>query len=111
MRIGTDVSIQTCRAEGYMVIDYPVHAFRKDPLYTDCRFTDSYPDYARLHYVGEPIIRTDIKLNYKDLWEKYIDNKKGIDSMIGDAHWFKEVPEPYDLLLLASDINSYCGLE
>lgn len=47
MRIGMDVSIQTCRDEGYIVMDYPVHAFNKEPFTTDCLFTISIPLWVR----------------------------------------------------------------
>jgi hypothetical protein len=107
MRIGTDVSIGTCRAEGYMVMDYPVHAFRRDPQNTECRFTRSIPEWARK--VTDPIIEIDTELNYKDLYEMYKERKSGIDSFIGGEHEWLKTPEPYDLLQLASDLDNYCN--
>lgn len=111
MRIGIDVSIQECRASGYMVMDYPVHNFRKNPCSTDCRFTNSLPDYVRDGHIGEKIICTDIMLNYEDLWEMYKENKESIDSFVGFKREKSYEPEPYDLLSLASDLDAYCGLE
>lgn len=111
MRIGEDVSIQTCRDEGYMVMDYPVHKFKRDPTFVDCRFTKSLPDYVREGEVGQPMMVIDVWLNYEDLWEMYLEHKASIDSMIGGSHPKKDEPDPYDLLSLASDIDSYCGLE
>ena len=111
MRIGMDVSIEVCRDEGYMVMDYPVHKFKKDPTTTDCRFTTSWPDYLRDGRVGEKVILLDMWLNWEDLWEMYIDSQKGIDSMIGGNHKETDSPEPFDLLNLASDLNAYCGME
>jgi hypothetical protein len=110
MRIGTDVSIQTCRAEGYMVMDYRVRDFKKAPTTTDCRLTRSIPDYCRFGYIGEKIIRLDIMLNYNDLFELYKDNKNGIDSLIGGEYIRTETPKPFELLHLAQDIDMYCGL-
>lgn len=112
MRIGMDVSIQVCRDEGYMVMDYPVYAFRKEPQNTDCRFTKSIPEYAREEwFVGETILCVDQTLNYNELWEMYQDNLNGINSFIGGFHVWKENPTPDNLLILASDIDSWCGLE
>lgn len=114
MKIGLDISIQTCRDEGYMVMEYTVRDFKKDPLNTLCTFTCSYPDYVRGEMgwkVGDSIMSMDVDLDYLDLYEMYIDNQAGIDSFIGGEHKFIENPVPYNLLLLASDINSYCGLE
>lgn len=114
MRIGEDVSIQECRDQGYLVMDYPAYKFKKNPTTTYCRFTDSWPHWYREergYGVGDPIIRFDMEYNWEDLWEIYQDYKKGIDSMIGGSHKYTLNPEPHEVLNLASDINSYCGLE
>lgn len=110
MRIGMDVSIECCRAEGYMVMDYPVHAFKASPTTVDCRFTRSIPEYARDGFIGEKIIMVDIMLNWEDLFETYLEHKSGIDSMIGGSYKKTDTPEPYMLLNLASDIDMYCGI-
>jgi len=110
MRIGQDVSIQVCRDEGYMVMDYPVHELRKEPHETDCRFTKSWPDYAREEVIGKKIIYLDVYLNWDDLWEMYQEHKEGIDSFVGDSYNYDDCVEPYKLLNLASDIDAYCGL-
>ncbi|RLA62118.1 MAG: hypothetical protein DRQ78_08280 [Epsilonproteobacteria bacterium] len=113
MRIGTDISIEVCRAEGYMVMDYPVHDFRKNSCTTDCRFTKSYPDYIREEMgwsVGQPIMILDVYLNWEDLYEMYLENKESIDHFIGGEYFETNNPSPYNLLNLASDIDMYCGL-
>jgi len=113
MRIGTDVSIQTCRDEGYMVMDYKVKEFKKDPFTTDCRFTKSIPDYIREDTgwtPGTSMLDIDMYLNWNDLWEIYMDNKSGIDLFIGGRYDDIKIPEPHDVLNLASDIDMYCGL-
>lgn len=114
MRIGMDVSIQTCRDEGYLVMDYPVHAFRRDPIKTECRFTKSLPLWIREDVgwtPGQPMIVLDVHYNWEDLYEIYKDNKEGIDSFTGYDYSDIKVPTPRDLLDLASDIDSYCGIE
>ncbi len=110
MRIGQDVSIQVCRCEGYMVMDYPVHAFKKNPTTTDCRFTKSLPDYARIVGVGEKIIHLDVCLCWDELIEMYKVDQEGIDSFVGDTYTHIVTPKPFDLLNLAADIDAYSGL-
>ena len=110
MRIGQDVSIQVCRDEGYMVMDYPVWDFKKRPYTTDCRFTKSLPNYCRDNVPGEKMIYLDMYLNWDDLWEIYQENQAGIDSMIGDSYDYHDGVNPHIVLNLASDIDSYCGL-
>lgn len=114
MRIGTDISIQTCRDEGYMVMDYSVQDFHKDPIQTDCLFTKSLPVYIREEMawkVGDPIITTHVWFCWIDLYERYLEHKDGIDSYVGFDYSDIKRPTPHDVLNLASDIDSYCGLE
>ena len=110
MRIGEDVSIQTCRDEGYMVMDYPVYKLRDNPYNTDCRFTRSLPEYVRESIPGTKIIYLDVYLNWDDLWEMYQENKEGIDSFIGSEYTYEDAKYPNMLLRIASDIDAYCGL-
>ena len=110
MRIGEDVVIQECRDQGYIVMDYPVRKFKRNPTTTDCRFTVSFPDYMQDGFVGEKILYIDELLNWEDLWVMYLENKEGIDSMIYQPYKKADKPNPYILLSLASDIHGYCGL-
>jgi len=113
MKLGIDINIQTCRDEGYMVMEYNVLEFNKNPRTTDCRFTTSLPVEIRKEMgwsVGKPIIDRDCLFDYECLYERYMENKEGIDSFIGDEHPYFEHPDPRDLLFLASDIDAYCGL-
>lgn len=110
MRIGTDVSIQECRNEGYAVMDYNVKEFNANPTDTDCQFTWSLPLYIRQELgwvVGMPVIITEYFLSYNDLYSMYLEKKGEIDSMIGGEHVRTETPDPSDLLNLASDLQSY----
>ena len=114
MRIGTDVSIQTCIAEGYLMMNY-----KKKELFTngkinkevDCQFITHLPDYVKEEMgwkVGDNSIDMNVSLNANDIWELYLDNKSGIDSFIGMEHI--DIKSEYDLLHVASDVNSYMGL-
>jgi len=115
MRIGTDVSIKECRDSGYTVMDFKVKGLYPDgrkngiDINYPARFTVSMPLYARRGYIGEKIIYIDVLLSWADLWEVYTENKKSIDSMIGGKHENNNIGE-YELLNLASDIDSYMGL-
>ena len=121
MKIGTDVSLETCRAEGYMVIEFAVRELypngRKNGIDKDClvNCTKSYPDYIRKEQgwgVGDPVIMLDVDYSWNDLMELYLKHKKGIDSLIGASYDVETIePTEYDILNLASDIDAYCGLD
>ena len=98
MKIGQDISLQVCRDEGYGVIEFKVkdlypqgNGRRKGPLNKeqDVHYTSSYPLHVREELgfkVGESIMITSALLNWNDLWKIYLENKKGIDSMIGGSY-------------------------
>ena len=121
MKIGTDVSLQTCRDEGYMVIEFSVRELypngRKNGIDKDCpvNCTKSYPDYIRKEMgwsVGDSMMMLDEDYSWNDLLEIYLRHKDGIDSMIGASYDVENIePTEWDILNLASDIDSYCGLE
>ena len=114
MRTGADISIQTCRDEGYTVMDYPVYALRNNPTTTDCTFTWSLPNYIRKEMclgIGDAVICATHVLNYNDLFEMYSEDKESINSLIGDTHKRENNPDPFDLLNLASDLMSYGSLD
>ena len=115
MRIGDDVSIQTCRDEGYCVMDYKIREFKKNPTTTDCTFTWSLPKYIRDQIglgVGGKIIEVTEVLDYNNLYELYLEHKEGIDSFIGSEGIREETsPIAWDLLRLASALRSYGALD
>jgi hypothetical protein len=116
MKIGTDISIQECRDEGYCVIEFAVKELypngRKNGIDKEhcVNFTKSLPAYMR--GVGEQQIYLDVDYSWNDLVEIYLKHRDSIDSMIGDT-WYIETlkPNEYDILHLGSDIDSYCGLD
>ena len=117
MRIGQDVSIQTCWDEGYMVMDYPVYKFRKDPKNVLCTFTKSYPLYVRRQLcwsVTKCIIYLDMDYSWNDLYDIYKQHEEGVNNMIGAVvgctYADIELPELYQVLNLASDLDMYCGI-
>jgi hypothetical protein len=110
--LGTDKSIQTCVADGYMMMECDEgKAF--DPN-TDYLLIRTYPEHIRDEENSITLDDRVVKCyrNLNDLLEIYADNKKGINSMIGGEHPTDLTDYEYnEFLNLASDIDSYCGLE
>lgn len=116
MRIGTDASMSICKTDGYMIMDYKVRELMpKGVLNPDCsvRFIKHIPDYIKEEInwcIGMPAFTTDATVSANDVWELYLSHKEGIDSMCG-FEGDREFPkDPYDLLSIADEVDSYCGL-
>lgn len=118
MKIGTDVSLDVCRNEGYLMMEFKKRELiKKGVLDPECdvRFYQHLPDYClRETYgterpVGTPTICLNVWLNANDIWDLYQRNAKSIDETCGIND--REFPQDeYDLLSLASDIDGYSGL-
>ena len=118
MRIGTDVSLETCRKEGYLMMEFKKRELIvKGDLQKDINveFIRHYPDYyleekyGTENPVGVPRIMTSINLSANDVWESYKSDKESIDKMVG---FYQEFPtNEYELLSLASDIDGYKGID
>ena len=105
--IGTDVSLQTCKAEGYTMIQYDARKrFNQDAYY---RIFDYYPEYCE-GVAGN--IMHDTEYTFNELVERYDSQKKGLDSF-AETHKYVNFDNPnyWDFLNLASDLLAYCGLE
>lgn len=124
MRIGTDVSLQTCMDEGYTVMDYAVRKLfprgRKNGIDKDCQcsFSASWPLDCRSSVAtpNDPFgmrRRFDTTYSWNDLLERYGRHKAGIDSCCDFANCSTnfENPTEWDMLHLADCIAAYCGLE
>ena len=116
MRIGTDVSMEVCRNEGYMIMEFtkrdlvPKGVLQKDAV---VRFLRHFPDYIRERMgglVGQPLA-LDISMAAEDVWYLYEEHHKSIDNMCGYDSKREFPSNEYDLLHLASDVDMYCGLE
>ena len=107
--IGTDVSLDTCKDEGYLMVEFDARKkFDTEAYY---RFYAYFPVCCieESEYIDKNTLITDIDYCAVDLWELYKDDQKSIDSMIGET--YKSIPNDiYTLLQLASDISSYKGL-
>lgn len=118
MKIGTDVDFGTCRAEGYLMMEYKKRELISKGVLnpnTAVRFFAHYPDYCLEEIYGTPnpvgikTILTDIDLSANDVWGLYLEDKESIDSFCGLSHEFPTCE--FSLLNLASDVKSYKGLD
>lgn len=106
--IGTDISLDVCKSEGYMMCIYDENKlFSSDEYYTLLYYT---PDYLCNDDEREPIFKD--TYTFYQLFQRYNKCKTAIDKF---AETNKNVnfdnPTIYDFLNLASDLNMYCGLD
>ena len=116
IELGTDISIETCKKEGYLIIEYfegedfdPYECYRIKqyaPSYIKDELLDTYVKD------GNDILITDTSMyNFIDLKELYLEYKEKIDNFAEtDKTVNFENPTYNDFLNLANDIHSYCGL-
>lgn len=118
--IGQDVNLATCRAEGYLMMDFNRNKlFKKGVLQKEqCVRFKATAGYLTHDENGKPLdigtkLYVDSVLSWNDLMEIFERYKDEITSFADYANCNPnfENPNEYDLLNLASDINSYCGLE
>jgi hypothetical protein len=127
-KIGTDVSLEVCRSEGYMVAEYKISDLIKgDKLDKDCfvRLTRSNP----LAWYGNgrvkigttlDIYNLDEWLSYNDVMEAYLSDRDSIDRYMGNVpsdhndftycDYTTINPTIHDLLWLATCVDDYHGL-
>lgn len=103
--LGTDVSIVTCKAEGYTMIQFD--ARKRFNRATNYRIFSYYPEYTDI--AGQ--LKTDAFESFDSLVSIYKENKTGINSF-AETDKFVNFDEPdyRDFLNLASDIEAYRGL-
>lgn len=108
--IGTDVSIEVCKNEGYLMLDWnPSIPFDPETPYNVYAF---YPDYIREEFnISDETKMLDTFISFNALLEIYDRHKEGVNSFAetDETVNFKN-PGIYDLLNLASDLNAYCGI-
>jgi hypothetical protein len=100
--IGLDVSLDVCKAEGYMMLDFDKE-FTPDESF---RVFSHYPEYT-----GLPGLRVDTLVTFNELVDWYKQNKKSCDSYAETDKYINfDNPNEYDLLNLASDLDGAVGL-
>ena len=104
MLVGTDVSIEICKNEGYLYVNFNTKEFKKEKEY---RVMRKFPIWDELK--GQ--YHTDVFISWNDVLEMYLDDKQSIDNF---AETFNHVnfenPTIYDFVNLCSDVSSYKGL-
>jgi hypothetical protein len=107
MIIGTDICLDTCRHEGYLMMEYDKRIpFNLD---TEYRFFNYNPSYDSEEYRGR--INNDIDLSFTDILERYNEDKEAINSCCETMNHINfDNPTYVDALNLASDLCSYQGL-
>ena len=123
MKIGTDINLWTCRAGGYLMMEYNKNKLLKKGIlqkdvYVRFTATSGYLAWNENGKLLPPQLRKtdsyvlDTEFCWNDLVEMYEADKKGIDSFCGYENCIPDFENPgaYDLLNLADDINSYKGL-
>lgn len=104
--IGTDVSLDVCYHEGYMMgIFHNDDDFDRE---TDYRLIQYYPEWVREnHHRGRSIKQLDIHLSFNDLVDIYKENRESVNS-IADTENYVNFDDPceYDFLHLASDLQA-----
>jgi hypothetical protein len=124
MKIGTDISLAECRAEGYGMIEFNKSKLLKKGILqkdTPVRYFRTF-GYLSHDEKGRPLelgmmkaelYITDTLISWNDLIEIYEPRKEGIDNFADfkncPLNW--DNPTEYDLLTLADIIDSYCGIE
>lgn len=104
MLVGTDVSIEVCKNEGYLYVNFNTKEFKKDKEY---RVMRKFPSWDKLK--GQ--YHTDVFISWNDVLELYLDDKKSIDSFAETCnHVDFENPTIWDFVNLCDDVSSYKGL-
>lgn len=101
MIIGTDVSLDECRKEGYLMLEYDGR--KKFDRTKDYRVFAYYPEYA-----GEKGLMIDGYVQFDDLYKTYIEHKKVVDKFCGlDLYLNFKNPTYHDLLNLTDCLTTY----
>jgi len=127
MKIGTDLSIATCRDEGYMVIEFKKRELIKNGILQKDVFVECTQSLAvddrwqngkpQIGYTCDELYSVlDISHSWESIMEFFERHEKDIMSMCGANNREEycinfDHPNEYDLLHLISDVNSYMGLE
>ena len=104
-KIGTDCSLDVCKAEGYLIMSYD--ARKKFSHDTNYQFIRYYPAYDDMYPGGI----LDVHCDTKCIWKRYIDDKEAIDSF-ADCNYndINEIRNEYDLLIFADVVDMYNGV-
>lgn len=104
MLVGIDVSIDVCKNEGYLYVNFNTKEFKKDKEYRVMRKFPIWDDLKGQYH-------TDVFISWDDVLELYLDDKKAIDDFAETCNFVNfENPTINDFVNLCSDVSSYKGL-
>lgn len=112
--IGTDISLDECKREGYMMMEYEEGSvFDKDKQYDIFCY---YPEYLIKESKGtflEGAKAIDTTVSWNECLRLYKKHETGINKFADDmkAIMRKHKPLFSDLLAAADTLNIYCGLD
>lgn len=106
MILGTDVNLDTCKEEGYLMVEFDENIeFNKDTEY----YLFSYYGYQIPSSFDK--LYVDCSYSFNQLVELYNKNKDSINSCCDTESNVNFInPTIYDLLNLANDVECYQGL-
>lgn len=109
MKIGTDCSLEVCKAEGYLIAEFTKgKLLPRGKFNPDCsvNFYRYYPEY--LEEEGITGKQAEFYMTANEIWEIYESKQAEINSYIGEE--IKFPTNEYELLNLADSVDSYLGL-
>lgn len=101
MIIGTDISLDECKREGYMMVEYDGR--KKFDRTEDYRVFAYYPEYTEIKG-----LMIDGYVQFDDLYETYLEEKEEIDKFCEaylDINF--DNPNYHDLLRLTGSLTAY----
>ena len=124
MKIGTDVNLWTCRAEGYLMMEYNSRklikkgVLQKDVAVTFTATAGYHSHNAEGHALNNEytrangVLAVDVDMCWDDVMELYEQHREGISRFAGHTECAPNFDNPtvYDFLQLADDVRCYCGL-
>lgn len=109
MILGTDGSIEECKREGYLIVEFDENEMLN--VNKHYRFIKYLPDYLFFEECGSerPII-FDIRLTPKDVGRMYLLFKKEIDETVGFENSVYSIRTFKGLVSLLEDVISYTDI-
>lgn len=109
--IGTDVSLATCREEGYLMMVYKNEDYDLVKNYSNnilVEFKKTFPELGFVDNFGKDIAFITCRTG-RELWDMYVKNQKVISDFDSSEH--QEPTNLDQLLSLADSIEAYFGFD
>jgi hypothetical protein len=108
--IGTDVSLEVCKNEGYLMVKTD-GIFSPDVQYNVFAYFPDYMFSETNNLIEDGDKSTDEFISLVELLELYAKHKESIDKFCGDSYSLNASDYNYgSFLSLADVVNVYCGL-